>query len=206
MSDGACAVKFTLTRAAAVGLCIGLCVRPRTTGALFGMAAGYQGGVGRIRSGVGSQALDAGRDDGLGRLFARAAGFEGAADGAAALCVGVGPDGETYAVVGNGACGGGLGLSARSGRWAMAEEAWGSQVGGGGADEGIVGVGIRVGRGGGGAVADGEYRGAEKVAGGGRRKGRVGRGEGKCKGVDGRRRLQRRRNDLDLARERELSR
>jgi hypothetical protein len=200
---GTGAFVFAFAGAASVCLCVCFSIGPRAARALLGMAAGEEGGVGRIR-GICTQTLDTGGYDRLGRLFTGTACLEGAADGIAPFCIGMGPNGETDTVIGDGTCWGGFWLTACGRGRTVAEQAGGTEIRRGGSDEGVVCVRIRIGRGDRGTVTGGEDRRAQEVARRGGGQGSIGCGEGEGEGVDGGGGLESGRDDLDLTGEGQL--
>lgn len=151
----------------------------------------------RVR--VPAQALEAERVRGLLALAAVRVRLERAADGCAALRVGVAPHREAHAVVRDVAAPGGLGVLGRGGGGPrVADDGGRPQECGGGARVGEGVFCVRIREGGGGVavvcVGRGEERGAEEVARGRWRKRCRGCREAEGEGVDRRGRLQRRRD------------
>lgn len=212
-ADGARDVKVALADGAGVGLCaFAVCftvrARPGTTRAAFsntatGLASGVAGGT---RTDGGAEDLEARRDQGLCAFLSDATGFEGPADCSAPLRVGMAPDGQAHAVVGDCAASADTrsGLLLVHGR--RGGHGQGAKISGGraGIGKGVVGVGVVEGGRGGRAVC-GENRAPEEtnVGRGGGEGGGGGR-EGESEGVYGAGGLESGGDDLDLAGEGEL--
>jgi len=103
MSDSAGNLKVALADSSfPLGLAVRLLCCPGATRTLACTLSGKHSGVSPVHCGVCAQVLEARGDKGLRRLFARAASFESASNGAATLCVGVRPDCEAYTMVSDG--------------------------------------------------------------------------------------------------------
>jgi hypothetical protein len=219
-TDGARDVEVALAYSAGIGFCtfaVGFAIRagPGAACAAFcNTAAGFTERVAcRSMTDGGAENLETRRDQRLSAFLSDAAGFERSADSSTPLCVGMAPDSQAHAVVGDGAASADTGgclllVHGRSGDGGRGEYGGGAEIGGGrtGVGKGIVCVGV--GEGGCGRRAIGGEDGAAKEAnvGRGRGKGGGGGGEGEGEVVYGAGGLESGGDDLDLAGEGKLER
>ena len=217
-TDGTGDVKVALADSAGIGfctlaVCFAICAGPGTACAAFCNTAGRL--ARRVARGTvtdgGAQDLETRSDQRLSAFLSGATGFECSADSSTPLRVGVTPNRQAHAVIGDGAastdaCGSLLLVHGRSGDRRRSKYGGGAEIGGGraGVGKGIVCVGV--GEGGSGRRAIGGEDGTSQEANVGRGGGKGGGGsrEGEGEGVYGAGGLKSGGNDLDLARERKL--
>ena len=216
-TDGARDVEVALAYSAGIGFCtfavgFAICAGPGTAPAFCNTAGGFTGRVAcRTMTDGGAQNLETRGDQRLRAFLSGATGFEGSADGSAPLCVGMTPDSQAHAVVGDGAastdtCSCLLLVHGRSGDRGRGEYGGGTEIGGGRTGGGKRVVCVGIGERGRSRRAIGGEDGAPKEANVGRGwgEGGGGRGEGEGEVVYGAGGLEGGGDDLDLAGEGKL--